>query len=183
MSTANPSLPDALPTRELVVELLALDLETCGRCVGSAASLDAGVAAVASLLQEAGVNVRVEKHVIRSADEAERHRFIASPTIRLNGRDIAVDLRESACGDCGTACGCGVNCRVWTWCGEEYVEAPKPMIVDALLRAYADLGKPVADPAPYRLPDNLRGFFAGRAAKGTGGGCCEPARTAAACAC
>ncbi|HVK15164.1 MAG TPA: DUF2703 domain-containing protein [Gemmataceae bacterium] len=170
-----PNTPD-----DFLIELLALDLDACGRCKGTAANLDAGVAAVADVLRETGVNVRVVKHVVRTADEAERLRFTASPTIRLNGRDIAADHRESECRDCGGGCGCaGVTCRVWAWRGQEYPEAPKAMIVDTLLRAYSDRQNAVADPGPYRLPDNLRGFFAGRAAKAAGGGCCEPA----ACGC
>jgi hypothetical protein len=183
MTTTNPSVPT--PAREFVIELLALDLTACGPCTRTAANLDAGIASVAAVLQEAGAAVRVEKHVVRSAADAERLRFTTSPTIRVNGRDIAPDVREGACGDCGCGadCGCGggANCRVWEWQGQVYLEAPKALVVDALLRAYADTGRPAPVAAPFQLPENLRGFFAGVTAKA--GGCCESAPIAPACAC
>jgi hypothetical protein len=190
MTNSRPTAPDAPTDRELKIELLALDLTSCGRCTRTGENLHAAVSAVASVLRETGVRVRVEQHVVESAAQAERLRFVASPTIRLNGRDIAVELRESGCSDCGENCACGggVNCRVWVWQGKEYLEAPRPMIAEALLKAYADLDKPAAAPAPYHLPENLRGFFAGlEARKGcqTGSGCCDPATacTTPACAC
>ena len=186
MKTTTSAGPNGTPAREFVIELLALDLSTCGPCTRTAANLDAGIASVAAVLQEAGAAVRVEKHVVRSAADAERLRFTASPTIRVNGRDIAPDVREGACGDCGCGadCGCGggVNCRVWEWQGRVYQEAPKAMVVDALLRAYADPGRPAADAVPYQLPENLCGFFAGMTAK-AGGGCCAAAPVAPVCAC
>jgi hypothetical protein len=188
MTNSNQAVTEAPTGRELEIELLALDLTSCGRCTRTGENLDAALSAVASVLRETGVHVWVEKHVVGSAEEAERLRFVSSSTIRLNGRDIAVELRESGCSDCGEGCACGggVNCRVWVWQGKEYLEAPKPMVVEALLKAYADLDKPVAAPGPYRLPENLRGFFAGLEAKKCGqtaSGCCGPTRAAAACAC
>jgi len=166
----------ARPTRTIEIELLALDLDTCGRCTGTERNLEGAVAAVSDLFREAGTEVRVTRRVIRSAEEAIRHRLVSSPTIRLDGRDIALELRESDCGDCGDLCGCagGVDCRVWVWQGREYTEAPRAMIIDALLGAY---GAPAVEPArvaAYRLPENLRAFFAARAAgaAATAGACC-----------
>jgi hypothetical protein len=87
----------------------------------------------------------------------------------VNGKDIALDLRESACDDCGEICGSkgGVNCRVWAWRGREYLEAPKAMIVDALLKAYSDAESAPEPSAPYRMPENLRMFFLSPARKQT----------------
>lgn len=164
--------------RTLDIELLALDLSTCGRCTGTDRNLDAAIEAVAGVLEETGTRVRVTKHVVQSAEQAERLRFRSSPTIRVEGRDIALEFRESSCKDCGDLCGCegGVDCRVWIWEGREHLEAPKAMIVDALLRArYA--GPPAADREPYSLPENLRQFFAAKAsstaAASTSEECCD----------
>ena len=146
--------------RRLEVELLALDLDTCRRCTATAASLDAALEAVLSVLRDAGVDVDVRRTVVRTRAEAEALRFVTSPTIRVDGRDIALELRESPCADCGSLCGCdgGIDCRVWVWRGREYTEAPKAMIVDAVLRGYAATG-PRAPHEAYRMPDNLRRFF------------------------
>lgn len=155
----NPGSATDAP-RRIEIELLALDLDACGRCVGTSANLDEALASVAGVLRETGAEVEVRKTVVLTRDDAERLRFTASPTIRVNGRDIAPERRESPCNDCGSLCGCdgGVDCRVWVWRGREYTEAPKAMIVDAILRGYAAAGSP-AEHGSHRMPDNLRRFF------------------------
>ncbi len=171
--------------RRLTIELLALDLATCGRCTRTSANLDDAVGAVAGVLREAGIEVEVRRTVVTSAAQAERLRFESSPTIRVNGRDIALELRETRCADCGELCGCagGVDCRVWVWQGREHQEAPRAMIVDALLRGYGgDWERAPGRPRPFRLPENLQRYFAARetAAPTTAGACCDVTRCCAA---
>jgi len=149
----------------LSVELLALDVTTCGRCTGTEANLEGALRSVAAVLRDADVDVQVTTTVVSSAAQAQALRFASSPTIRVNGRDLALELRESACGDCTTLCGSegSVDCRVWIWRGEEYTEAPKALIVDAILRSYARAWEPLAPASePFALPDNLRRFFEAR---------------------
>ncbi len=180
--------------RKLTIELLALDLNTCGRCTGTGANLDAALATVADVLREADVEVEVRKTVVTSAAQAERLRFESSPTIRINGRDIALELRESNCGDCGDICGCEgqVDCRVWVWQGKEHVEAPKALIIDAILRAYGQAWEPLPKPDKrYHLPENLKKFFAATAAQSAAAAseddccdrtaCCEESEKEACC--
>ncbi|MBK9119038.1 MAG: DUF2703 domain-containing protein [Phycisphaerales bacterium] len=148
-------------SRKLTIELLALDLQACGRCTGTGANLDSAIEICAAVLREANVEVEIHKTVVTSAQQAEQLRFESSPTIRINGRDIALEYRESNCGDCGDICGCEgqVDCRVWVWQGREYTEAPQALIVDAILRAYSQAWEPVPQAKTFRLPDNLRRFF------------------------
>lgn len=179
--------------RKLTIELLALDLNTCGRCTGTGANLDAALATVADVLREADVEVEVRKTVVTSAAQAERLRFESSPTIRINGRDIALELRESNCGDCGDICGCEgqVDCRVWVWQGKEHVEAPKALIIDAILRAYGQAWEPPPKSGKrYHLPENLKKFFAATAAQSAAASkdkccdrtaCCEESEKEACC--
>jgi hypothetical protein len=172
---------DAMTTetvsRKLTIELLALDLKTCGRCTGTDANLDSAIDTVAGVLREADVDVEVRRTVVASAKQAEQLRFESSPTIRINGRDIALELRESNCGDCGDICGCEgeVDCRVWVWQGKEYTEAPKALIVDAVLRAYARAWEPLPEAQRFRLPTNLRRFFQAASAKAAkaDNSCCD----------
>ena len=88
---------------------------------------------------------------------------MSSPTIRVNGRDIAPEPRESECGADGCGCGPGASCRVWRYRGRDYAAAPVGLIVDAVL---AELygGSDATDPpaAPYELPDNLERVFAAK---------------------
>ncbi len=169
-------LPATPPTRSLDVELLALDLETCDRCTGTDASLDAAIAEVADELRAGGLAVRVHKTVVSSLAQAEALGFSSSPTIRVDGRDIALERRESSCGACSDQAGTGVDCRVWVYEGREYTEAPRAMIADALRRAAREARPGTAAPSPRaEVPENLRRFFAGREAGASRASCCAPA--------
>jgi hypothetical protein len=174
------------------VELLALDLSTCDRCTGTDAAIEAAVTELRPALVEAGVELRFRKTVVQTAEQATALRFQSSPTIRINGRDLPIELRESRCGDCTTLSGgaAGTDCRVWVWRGREYTEAPKGLIVDAVLRAYPNAGAP-AEPmrGDFALPDNLRRFFEAKrerpkgnnaAAKAGDGKCCDTSTCCAA---
>jgi hypothetical protein len=150
----------------LRIDFLFLDLTTCTRCRGTDRSLGAALTAVADVLQAAGIEVEVNKVHVASAEQAHALRFVTSPTIRINGTDIALELRESSCGSeaCTDGCGDQIACRVWVHHGQEYTEPPPAMIVEAILRhVYGTAPEPM--PARrYELPDNLRRFFAGKAA-------------------
>ena len=179
------------PPQRLEVELLALDLGACGRCTGTRTNVRAVLALARDLWHEVGTDLVYRETIVGTADEAERLRFASSPSVRINGRDIAAEFRESSCADCGELCGCNgsVNCRIWVWQGKEYSEAPRGLLLDALFRAYGEPG-PAADAAsaPFRLPENLRTFFAARDKQKQRestccdeSACCEPADKAACC--
>lgn len=158
-------------TRTVTVEFLYLDTEVCTRCGGTGGHLAEAIERVTPAYEALGIGLeRVDIHVT-GPELAVNHRFLSSPTIRVDGRDIAGDLAESECGDCGRLGGLSsVECREWRWRGETFTAAPTGLIVEALLRAAVD--EPVeADEAPYTLPDNLRRFFEARA-DGTKRTCC-----------
>ena len=173
--------------RVLDVELLALDLGTCTRCLGSLANVQAAIAAVRQVLEAIGTTVRLRKVVVGSEEEARLHRFVSSPTIRIDGRDIAFETLESRCESCTDLCGCteGTSCRVWRYQGAEHTEAPMGLIVEALLREL--VGPPPALPsgeeAPYEVSANLRGFFAGKSSRSAApaAGCCSPSERNTCC--
>jgi hypothetical protein len=147
------------------VELLAIDLSTCGRCTGTEDAVAAAVRDLGPALAEVGVELRFRRTVVESAAQATQLRFRSSPTIRIDGRDLPVELRESRCGDCATLCGgaSAIDCREWVWRGKGYTAAPKGLVIDAILNAY--VRPPVTSPQPneeFVLPENLRTFFAAR---------------------
>src|SRR5439155_13477789 len=63
---------------------------------------------------------------------------------------------------CTDGCGADIDCRVWTHDGEESTQAPVGLIIDAVRR---EIYEPHAgtEVQAYKLPDNLRRFFANRA--------------------
>ena len=183
--------PTVTSADKLIINFLYLDLSTCTRCRGTDRSLEAALAAAGDVLTAAGVEVEVRKVHIRSEAEARSWRFVSSPTVRINGVDIAFELRESSCGSeaCVDGCGAQIACRVWVFGGREYTEPPVELIVDAILRrVYGQAGDSDED-KPYELPDNLRRFFAGQSATSgtdepvatTRSACCSPAEQATCC--
>jgi uncharacterized protein DUF2703 len=191
MSTAiaAPSV-SASAAKRIEIDFLYLDLDVCTRCRGTDANLATALAAVGEVLNAAGVETIVRKTLVESAEQAAMLGFVSSPTIRVNGEDIALELRESSCDSCAEACGCGgtIDCRVWVWQGQEHTEAPVPMIVDAILReVYGGQVRPAVAPAPIgAVPDNLGRFFAERASSWAPmveaiAGCCAPTEQASCC--
>lgn len=184
IANRNPAPTTTSPTRRLDIELLFLDVTTCGRCKGTDDNLAGALADVAALLEEAGVEVSLSKHHVDTAALAVQHRFVSSPTIRINGQDVALELRESDCQDCGEIAGCGggVDCRVWVWQGREHTEAPRGLIIDAVLRAAYGPERGAEPPAAYELPENLRRFYEATATS-SGDACCATAKPAADACC
>ena len=127
-TTTSRSVPTS---RTIEVDFLYLDLTTCSRCRASDAALDAAVEIVRPVLDSVGAGIAVRKTLVETEEQARALGFVSSPTIRVNGRDIAGELTESSCSECGELCGCdgGVDCRVWDYRGERHTEAPTGLIV------------------------------------------------------
>ena len=146
--------------RQVVIDFLYLDLEVCTWCKGTDDSLDVALAQASTVLQAGGVEVTVNRIHVDNEEKALQHHFVSSPTIRVNGRDIQMEGKESKCESCGDLCGDEVDCRIWLYQGKEYTSPPPAMIIDAILReVYGQPAAATAVSAPFALPDNLRKFF------------------------
>ena len=187
-----------LATRQLQIEFLFLDLDTCTRCRATDQTLLEAIERTRPALDAAGVTVAVSKTLVAGEAQARRLGFVSSPTIRIDGVDIAGELVESACDTCSETCACdgGVDCRDWLYQGQRSTQPPLGLIVEAIMRHAA--GADPDSPTPARLqpptvPDNLRQYYAAAAAPvadtpssdcctaDVQAGCCEPADKAACC--
>jgi len=150
--------------RTLTIEFLYLDLDACTRCRGTGRNLEEALNEVTQVLQATGVQVNLHKIHVQSEEQALALGFVSSPTIRINGRDIQLDVRESRCESCGDLCGEDVDCRIWVYQGKEYTVAPKGMIIEAILKHVygGEMEAPPEREAPKELPDNLKRFFAAK---------------------
>lgn len=153
--------------RTIDIEFLYLDLDACTRCQGTGRNLEEALNEVAGVLEATGVKVNLKKIHVQTEEQALALGFVSSPTIRINGQDIQLDVRESLCRSCGDLCGEDVDCRVWVYQGKEYTEAPKGMIIEAILKHIYGGGMeaPAERKAPKELPDNLKRFFAAKRKK------------------
>jgi len=161
--TAHPheTAPRTETPRRVAVDFLYLDATTCRRCVATGDALEAALAMLAPALRARNVTVNVNRVAITTPELARHHRFLASPTIRVDGADICTDVRQNHCADCSDLSGCATDCRVFVWQGREYDQPPAEAIADGILRALD--GPPAAPaPEPYAMPRNLTDYFHGR---------------------
>lgn len=122
----------AVKKKQIVIDFLYRDLNTCSRCQDTDAVLAQTLKdPVVQVLTASGVQVVINKVHVANEELAKQHKFISSPTIRVNGRDIQADVRESRCESCGE----DVHCRVWVHQGKEFSAPPKTMIIEAILKA------------------------------------------------
>jgi hypothetical protein len=171
-------------TNKVEIDFMYIDLETCTRCKGTDANLSIALDSAAKVLEASDVEVTIRKTLVDTEQKALELGFVSSPTIRVNGSDIALELRESSCATCGEACGCDgeIDCRVWVYQGQEYTTAPVGMIVDAILFAVYSQRETAAKPQAQTVkavPENLKLFFASKAAKLQS--CCSTEKQAVCC--
>lgn len=155
-------LEDKKDVKKVVIDFLYLDLSVCTRCQGTDANLEAALKEVKDILEREGVEVVANKVNVINEELAVKYKFASSPTIRVNGWDIQMEIKENSCASCGDLCGEDVDCRVWVYKGQEYNEAPREMIVEAILGAvYGEQNGEKAEEGEYVMPENLKRFYEG----------------------
>ena len=152
------------------IEFLYLDLNVCDQCKGSESNLEEALADVSLLLEKTGVAVNLTKTHVESFDQALALGFVSSPTIRINGRDAALEVMENYCSSCSELSGDETYCRVWNFQGEEFSTAPKSLVIEAILKEIYGSEKKESESliSPEQLAksyDNLKRFFEGRNAQ------------------
>lgn len=161
--------------KTVLIEYLYLDLQTCERCVGTDHELDEVIMALTPALALAGYTVEYRKIEITTREIAIQHRFLSSPTIRVNGRDICAFVAENDCGCCGEISGTQVDCRVFEYGSKTFEVPPKALLAEGILSIVFGNTNEIQPKNDYTLPDNLRSFYDGKQNKkecGCGGGNC-----------
>ncbi len=91
-------------------------------------------------LRELKAKADVNEILIDSEEKAKKYKFVGSPTIRINGKDIQKEISKSRCLPCEELaehtkratefvkreCGCG--CRTYVYKGKQYPYPPKGLI-------------------------------------------------------
>lgn len=150
-------------TMKVKVEYLYLDLNTCGRCIGTDQILDSVMRVLTPSLQLAGYEVEYHKIEIATAKMARAYQLLSSPTIRVNTQDICASVEENSCGCCSEISGTNVDCRVFKFKGKSYEIPPEEMIAHEILNSVFNkkTQSEITEKA-YELPENLSSFFKGK---------------------
>lgn len=151
--------------KEIDIEFLYLDLEVCDQCKGSESNLDEALREISAVLEKTGVTVNVNKIHVESFEQAQKLQFISSPTIRVGGRDVAIEVKENYCSSCSELSGNETYCRVWNFQGEEFSTAPKSLVIEAILKEIYGAGIEAKETKPEQIAEsleNLKRFFDGR---------------------
>jgi hypothetical protein len=158
------------------IDLIVIDLTTCARCVPTGDQLREAVRLLTPVGEALGIGLRYNEVVVQTPEEARKAALLTSPTIRINGRDIAQDIRESRCESCGdlTENDTDVDCREWHYRGNVYPAAPIAMLVESIMQAMLNIDAmpPIATAPLLDLPENLKQYFANKKG-GSAKGCCS----------
>ncbi len=148
--------------RKIEIQYLYLDLASCQRCMGTDEILSGIIQQIKPAFEMGGFTIEYAKIQIENEEMAKNYRFESSPTIRVNGSDIMMKVKENSCGCCSDISNTDVNCRVFEFDGIDYEVPPTRMlrkaIVDAILHAEQD----DKFQSEYVLPENLKKFFDGK---------------------
>ena len=176
VSANSATKPASLVGQKIEVDFLYLDLTACSRCRGTEAGLGDAVEAVRPVLDLVGTGLEVRETLVETEEQAHELRLVSSPTILVNGRDIAGEVLESACSECEELCGRDgeVDCRVWNYRGEQHTEAPPGLIAEAILAEIGRTDVTRMEKTPFDgISENLRRFFASAAEEREGiSACC-----------
>lgn len=148
-------------SRKAIIEYLYLDLNVCDRCVGTDEVLNEVLDVLEPTLQLAGYEVDRQKTEMSTSEIAAEYRFLSSPTIRVNGKDICLSVEENDCGCCSDIAGCDVECRVFRYEDEIYEIPPKEMLANAILKTLFSDSADIIN-TEYIMPENLKEFYANK---------------------
>lgn len=144
--------------REVVIEFLYLDLDTCDRCQDTEKNLDEAIDIFKSVADCLNYKVAIHKINVNTEELAKQYSFESSPTIRVNDKDILGEIKENPCPACSEINGTDTACRVFNYAGKSYNEPPTAMILEGILKAIYEKNI-VSIKKAYTLPTNLKGFY------------------------
>lgn len=175
-----PATPTArtLSATVLEVDMSAAGESGCASCDTTMARVRQAAERVRPALEALGVELRVEKLLVRTEAQARALGLHASPMVRIGGVDLAPEHRRTAAGEASGGPWSGTK-RVWRWRGAEHAQPPLSMLVETLLRAGVAERDGLAVPprqAEPEIPAYVRQFLRAEAAgmddRRAGPACC-----------
>lgn len=109
----------------LEVDMASAEKQSCEACDVATQQLTKALEVVAPLLGDVNVDVRLNKVLVTTEDQAEQLRFRGSPTLRVGGFEVFPEHVP------------GGEERKWRWGEREHAAPPVGLFVDAILRGWA----------------------------------------------
>jgi len=149
--------PRTLDIFVMEVDMSAGGKASCSACSATAARVAEAAERVRPVFDALGTELTVLPLLMRDEAQARALGLRSSPMIRIGGIDLHPEHRDRA----PDASGWFDTDRVWWWNGEAHDQPPLAMLIDAVLRAYAQ-GAPT-DPGAgsVQVPAYVRQFLQG----------------------
>jgi len=80
------------------------------------------------VIKDLGLDTEIEEILIDSHNKVKKHKFVGSPTVRINGKDIQETVTKQLCKPCSNITAPCTTCRTYTFKGRIYNYPPKEMI-------------------------------------------------------
>ena len=164
---ANNDDPNTAEKEIVRIDCLFLDLSICDRCQGTDTRVEMAIEQLRDVMDMAGYRFEMNTELILNNELAIKHKFLSSPTVRVNGVDICPEVIENPCGCCKDLSDYDVYCRQFEFNGKLYEVPPTAYVVKRILEIVFGGEKPKDE--PYEIPENIKGFLDGRAAKEAAG--------------
>lgn len=82
--------------------------------------------------KEFDLGIKIKEILIDSDVKAKKHKFIGSPTVRIDGKDIQEIVTKQVCPACSEISGKCTTCRTYLYKRKSYPFPPKKMIREAI---------------------------------------------------
>ena len=137
-----PRVKAAVPVR---IELFALDTDHCSPCRAALSNLQEAAAELTRTLDSSTYDVDARLVRLSSPEQARELGVLSSPTVRVNGLDIELDVEEEPCTTCSDLAGADIACRTYEWQGRRHDHPPVALLVE---RVREHLDHPEREPGP-----------------------------------
>ncbi|SHJ13816.1 DUF2703 domain-containing protein [Lutispora thermophila] len=144
-----------IETRQVVVDFLYVNHGACELCQETEKNLEEAINSISNVLELADIEVVINKINVDTEELAIKYKFSASSAIRVDGRNIKMELREMPCSSKKE----GLHCWVWPYKGKEYIVPPATLIAEGLLRSIFGHEYEINEDNEYIIPENLKKFM------------------------
>ncbi|TFH84875.1 DUF2703 domain-containing protein [Billgrantia azerbaijanica] len=147
-------------TKEIKIDYLYLDNNSCNRCRSSEESLDEAASLIGPVLEAVGCRLSIQRHHINSLELAEAFMLESSPSIRINGREIQPKPIETHCTECSNlAGGRAVDCRIWDYRVTQSEKLPIGLLIEEILHTIFHNVRTQPHYTTTPVPSNIRRYF------------------------